>query len=186
MALLNLSTSSDAELLQLTPRNPEASGVFYERHERGVLGFFWRRTRRAELAADLTAEVFAAALEAVTRFDPEIGSARAWLFGIARHELADAWQRGRVESRARERLGIGPLLIADETLERIERLDAADSGVLELLDELPEDQRLAVGARVADERDYAELAARLRCSRSVVRQRVSRGLAALRDRLQPS
>ena len=35
-------------------------------------------------------------------------------------------------------------------------------------------------ARVLDEEDYAEIAERLRCSESVVRQRVRRGLATLR------
>ena len=34
--------------------------------------------------------------------------------------------------------------------------------------------------RALDEQDYAGIAARLRCSESVVRQRVSRGLATLR------
>jgi DNA-directed RNA polymerase specialized sigma24 family protein len=42
-----------------------------------------RRTRDAELAADLTAETFAAALAARARFDPGRGSASAWLFGLA-------------------------------------------------------------------------------------------------------
>ena len=36
---------------------------------------------------------------------------------------------------------------------------------------------------MVDERGYGEIAAELQCSESVVRQRVSRGLAALRTRL---
>jgi RNA polymerase sigma factor (sigma-70 family) len=184
MTIVNRSTATDAELLRLTPQNAEAFGFFYERYEREMLAFFWRRTRRADLAADLASEVFASALESVTRFDPDRGPARAWLFGIARHQLADAWERGRVEDRARQRLGIGPVALSDETIERIERLDAAQSGVLDLLDELPEDQRAAVSGRIIDERDYAELASGLACSQSVVRQRVRRGLGALRRRLQ--
>ena len=36
-----------------------------------------------ELAADLTAETFAAALVSVRRFDPARGPAVAWLLGIA-------------------------------------------------------------------------------------------------------
>jgi RNA polymerase sigma-70 factor (ECF subfamily) len=39
-------------------------------------------------------------------------------------------------------------------------------------------------AHVVEDRDYAEIADHLRCSESVVRKRVSRGLAALRVRLQ--
>jgi RNA polymerase sigma-70 factor (ECF subfamily) len=186
MARVNLSKASDAELLGLTPANPEAFGVFYERFERAVLAFFWHRTRRADLSADLAAEVFACALGSAQGFDPRRGSARAWLFGIARHLLADTWERGRVENQARERLGIGPLALSDQTLESIERLDAAQSRVLELLSELPDDQRAAVDGRIVGDADYAELAGRLMCSPSVVRQRVSRGLGALRDRLHPT
>jgi RNA polymerase sigma factor (sigma-70 family) len=184
MARVNLSRASDAELLELTPGNAEAFGVFYERFERPMLAFFWHRTGRADLSADLAAEVFATALGSAQGFDPRRGSARAWLFGIARHLLADTWERGRVENQARERLGIGPLALSDETLESIERLDAAESGVLELLSELPDEQRAAVDGRIIGDADYAELASRLKCSPSVVRQRVSRGLSALHGRLQ--
>jgi RNA polymerase sigma-70 factor (ECF subfamily) len=185
MAPVDLSKASDADLLRLTPQDAEAFGVFYDRFERDVLAFFWRATRRADLAADLAGEVFAAALASAMRFDPALGSARAWLFGIARHELADTWERGRVEDRARRRLGIEPTELSDAAIERIEQLGHDGQGaVLRLLDELPEDQRLAVTGRVVEERDYAELARSLACSPSVARQRVSRGLRALRERLE--
>ncbi len=175
---------SDEQLLTLALCDAGAFGVFYDRFERDVLAFFVRATGRAELAADLAAEVFAQALASVGGYRSELGSARAWLFGIARHELSDAWRRGQVEDRARRRLGMAPLVLADTELERIEEL--ADGGVdaLTLLAELPKDQRLAVSGRVIHERDYAELAAELRCSESVVRQRVSRGLRAMRARLE--
>ncbi|MGH2851472.1 MAG: RNA polymerase sigma factor, partial [Solirubrobacteraceae bacterium] len=158
MAMVDLAKRSDAALLAMTPTNAEAFGAFYDRHEQVVLAFFRRATGRADLAADLTGEVFAAALESAVRFDPRYGTARAWLFGIARHQLADLWERGRVENRARARLGIEPMLLTDEAIERIDRLDDLDDvGVLELLEELPEDQRVAVKGRVVDERASAEL-----------------------------
>ena len=53
-----------------------------------------------------------------------------------------------------------------------------------LLDGLSADQRQAVLAYVLEERDYGDIARELRCSESVLRKRVSRGLAALRVRLQ--
>jgi RNA polymerase sigma-70 factor (ECF subfamily) len=53
-----------------------------------------------------------------------------------------------------------------------------------LLDGLPAEQRDAVRERVLEERDYPEIAARLRCSEQVVRKRVSRGLTALRARME--
>jgi len=179
--------ADDAELLALTASDPEAFGVFYERFEAQILGFFWRATRRADIAADLTAEVFAAALESAGAFRAESGSARGWLFGIARHELADTWERGRVEDRARRRMQVAPLALTDEALERVEEVASrASRDALQLLDSLPEDQRLAVGGRVLHGLDYAELAASLACSQSLVRQRVSRGLRTLRAQLKES
>jgi RNA polymerase sigma factor (sigma-70 family) len=185
MSSVRYEQATDAELLARTVDDPEAFGVFYDRYEAAVLGFFYRATRRADVAADLTGEVFAEALSCVGAFKPELGSAYGWLFGIARHELADLWERGRVENRARRRLGLEPLALTDELLERIERLqDDPSSSTLTLMATLPNDQRAAIEGRVLEERDYPELAAALRCSESVVRQRVSRGLRALRARLE--
>jgi DNA-directed RNA polymerase specialized sigma24 family protein len=74
------------------------------------------------------------------------------------------------------------LKIKPLSIDQLDGLD--DAGVLELLEELPADQRAAVKGRVMDERGYAELAETLSCSASVARQRVSRGLRTLRDRLK--
>jgi DNA-directed RNA polymerase specialized sigma24 family protein len=51
---------------------------------------------------------------------------------------------------------------------------------------LPPEQREAVQARVVEERPYSEIAAAMSCSELVVRQRVSRGLRALRSHLKES
>lgn len=179
------SMLSDGELLELSVEEPDAFGSFYDRFEEELLAFFLRATRRADIAADLTAEVFAAALSSAALFRAELGSARGWLFGIARHELADMWRRGRVEDRARRRVGLEPISLSDEALERIDELASHGSGaVLRLLEDLPDDQRDAVKGRVLHERSYDELARSLSCSQSVVRQRVSRGLRSLRLRLE--
>lgn len=177
--MARLGKLSDEQLLARTQSDSEAFGEFYDRYERRVLAFVRRATGRADLAADLAAEVFAAALVGAAGFEPERGSASGWLFGIARHELADMWERGRVEDRARRRLGLEPLALTDELLERIDALGEGELA-LRLLAGLPEDQRRAVEGRIVEERDYRELAAGLCCSESVVRQRVSRGLRALR------
>lgn len=169
----------DAKLLA---GDAEAFGVFYARHEDAVLAFFLRRVRRADVAADLTAETFAAALGSRRTHDPSRGEARGWLFGIARNVLLASLRRGRVEDDARRRLGLERLVLDDAALARVEEL--AGAPVLAALDDLPPDQRAAVAGRVVDERSYAELAAALRCSESVVRQRVSRGLRTLRSRLE--
>ena len=75
-----------------------------------------------ELAADLAAETFAAALVAARRFRGGGAPASAWLVGIARNVLAGSVRRSRVEDRARRRLGMEPIALDDELLARIERL----------------------------------------------------------------
>ena len=169
----------DDELLALTPRRPDAFAVFYRRHEQALLGWLVRRTGDPELAADLSAETWAAALLGVRRFDASRGPAAAWVFGIAHHKFLRALEKGRVEDRARRKLGLPPLVLEDEALERVARL-GGDARVDALLAKLPAAQAEAVRARVIDELPYERIAARVRCSESVIRQRVSRGLATLR------
>ncbi|MEV4419411.1 sigma-70 family RNA polymerase sigma factor [Patulibacter sp. NPDC049589] len=178
---------SDHELLSRA--DPAAFGEFYARHERAVLVFMLRRTSSPEVAADLTAEVFATALEAADRFDGRDGAvAVAWLFGIARNVLSHSYRSARVRRDARERMGFPPLELSDETVEHLERLADVAHGeqAVRLLDQLPPEQREAVIAHVLDERDYAEIAVELQCSTAVIRQRVSRGLSTLRSLVPPA
>lgn len=182
MARTNVDDDSDEALLVRTPGDADAFAEFYRRWERPVAAFFMRAVGSGEVAADLTAEAFAEALRSAGRFDPARGEAAAWLFGIARHLLARSRERGRVENEARIRLGLPPLALDDELIARIEAA-GGDERALTLLGRLPGDQQRALKARVLDERGYDEIAAELQCSESVVRKRVSRGLAALRTRL---
>jgi DNA-directed RNA polymerase specialized sigma24 family protein len=79
----------------------------YRAHLAAVITFCYGRTRDAELAADLAAEVFASALVARDRYRSDPGTVRQWLLGIAAHKAADAARRGRIERRAQQRLGMG-------------------------------------------------------------------------------
>jgi RNA polymerase sigma factor (sigma-70 family) len=171
---------TDGELLVATTSDPEAFAVFYRRHVRGVLGFFRRRVASAEVALDLTAETFAAALEASPRYELRPEPARGWLYGIAWNKLHEAQRHGCAEDTVRRALGMDPIVLTDEGIERLE----AAAGAASMLEVLPSDQRAAVQARVVDERSYEEIATELRCSESVVRQRVSRGVKAMRARLK--
>jgi RNA polymerase sigma factor (sigma-70 family) len=171
----------DATLLELARREPGAFGAFYRRHEERMLSYFLARVGDPEVAADLTAETFAAALASAHRFRPRREPAAAWLFGIARNTLAMSRRQGRVEARARRRLGMAPLILTDELVARISELD---DKALELVNGLPADQQQALRARVIDERDYADIAKDMRCSEAVVRKRVSRALGTLRTQLE--
>lgn len=87
-----------------------------------------------------------------------------------------------MEDDARRRLGMERLQLDDAAIARIHELD--DDPALVALATLPEEQRVAVVGRVVADESYTDLAGRLKCLESVVRQRVSRGLRTLRARLE--
>jgi RNA polymerase sigma-70 factor (ECF subfamily) len=184
--MVAMASHDDELLTRFVGGDAEAFVAFYRRHLATIVTFFMRRTGDPELAADLTAEVFAAALLAAGRYRPGESPALAWLYGIAGHKLADSRRRGRVEDDARRRLGLEPLAVDDADLLRvIEMADAQGSGTAEsALASLPPEQRAAVFSRVIQERPYADIAKEMRCSELLVRQRVSRGLRALRTRIK--
>ena len=177
--------ASDGELLAATRSRPEAFAAFYDRYETPVVGYFTRRTGDPDVAADLTAEVFAAALGAAHRYRPETPTAAGWLFTIARNTLAKSVRRGRVEAKARRLIGISEAVaFTSEELERVESAASADGWVIELLEQLPAEQREAVRARILEERSYPDIAGELETSELVIRKRVSRGLSNLRAELE--
>lgn len=172
---------SDAELLAACRGGHDGFGTFYARHRENVLAFHAQRVTEAEVAADLTAETFAAALLAVhdeLRPLPEVPA--AWLFTIAHRKLVDGYRRGTVRDDARRRLAMEPVVLYDEDIERIHSVADSVDLVAELAAVLAPDQLQALKARVLDERPYADIAAELGCSETVVRMRVSRALKTLR------
>jgi|HubBroStandDraft_3_1064219.scaffolds.fasta_scaffold03241_4 RNA polymerase sigma factor (sigma-70 family) len=173
----------DGELLERARAGDhDAFGLLYERRHELVLAFLLKRTRNPEVAMDLMAETFAAALLALSERPPAIvGSAAPWLLTIARNALVDSYRRGTVESAARERLALEPVQITDSDVERVLHVAAETDLLLRLVEELPPEQFDALRARVLDERGYREIAQQLQCSQAVVRKRVSRAIATLRQ-----
>ena len=162
--------------------SPSEIEELYRRHARRLAGYLMRATGDAEVAADLTAETFAAALVARDRYRSELGAPSTWLYGIAAHKLGDWRRRGYAEDRARRRLGIERPPLSEDDVAELARL-AAEVSVVELLEELPSEQRKAVRARLLDERSYEEIAGAEGVSEAAIRKRVSRGLAGLRQRV---
>ncbi|MGW6982752.1 RNA polymerase sigma factor, partial [Streptomyces sp. NPDC054932] len=103
---------------------PEGFGAFYEEHVDAVLGFVTRRVADPHVAADLTADIFLAAMGSASGYRPGRGAPVAWLFGIARNVLSGHARGLARESGALARLS-GRRLLDDEDVAALEeRIDA--------------------------------------------------------------
>jgi RNA polymerase sigma factor (sigma-70 family) len=179
------SRADEAGLLRrIAAGEDDAFSLFYREHLDAVVAFFQRRVGNRELAFDLTAETFAAVVVSAGAYSGDAPPV-AWLFGIARNKLRESLRRDRVADAARRRLGMEPIALDDEALARVEeRAGSGKSDLTRALEALPEATRSALLARLVEERDYGEIAARLQCSEQVVRQHVHRGLKTLRANLR--
>ena len=63
----------------------EAFAALFERHRDAVYRFARQMGGSAEMADDVTQDVFVSFMETGQRFDPERGSLKTYLYGIARN-----------------------------------------------------------------------------------------------------
>jgi RNA polymerase sigma factor (sigma-70 family) len=156
--------------------------VYVEYHEQ-VLRFFARRTFDPETAFDLMAETFAELFAHIDGFRGETEEqGRAWMWTVARHQLYRWRERGIVERRSIERLGMPIATLGQVEYERIE--DLADlqrvrPQLEHALDQLGSEQREALRLRVLEHREYDDIAQQCGATPQVIRARVSRGLRQL-------
>ncbi len=170
------------------PLTSDDIDALYRSHARAMVTFFARRTLDAEAAVDLVAETFAVAItERVRCRGVDREEQAAWLYGIGRNHLLGWYRRGAIERRALERVGIDRPLLVHADVERIEELAGLDelrSRIAALVEELPEDGRVAVRMRIVEERSYGEISGALGVSEQTVRARVSRALRTLAAQLE--
>ncbi|HEX3618155.1 MAG TPA: sigma-70 family RNA polymerase sigma factor [Solirubrobacteraceae bacterium] len=172
------SGASDAELLRWSHEDPAAFAELYERHVQGV--YIWLAARITWAASDLTAETFARAWLSRRRFhDPGDGSARPWLMGIAANLVADAARHDRIESRARERLGLPTDLALEDGYAEVEQRLSPRLALERQLGDLAPHERDALDLRIVEELSYDEVAERLSIAPAAARLRVSRALRRL-------
>lgn len=183
------STKTDAELVPRLPTDPDALETFYCRHVADVAAFVARRVTDADTVADVVSSTFISAIKGAPGFDASRspGTARFWLFAIARREIADHFEaRGRQDALAR-REGARRRLGDDETARIDELIDAQRLApdIQSALDSLSPGLRealLLVAVEGVPQRDAATV---LGISHAALRARLARARLHLRHRLEP-
>lgn len=165
--------------------DPDALEAFYREHLPTVRTFLARRLDDSHAAADLTADVFVAAIESAHRYSATSGTPAAWLLGIARNVMADHVRRRARELRATSRIS-GRALLDEAATERInQRIDGerAARAIYRSLDRLPPRQRAVVELVAVDGLSLTEAAAALGISPGNARVRYHRARTRLQSEL---
>lgn len=165
--------------------DPDALEAFYREHVEAVQRFVARRVADPERAADLTADTFLAAVDAAASYRGRRGAPIAWLFGIARHVLADDVRRRSREMRAVSRLGGRRPLQPDALARARERIDAERESrrLYAALDRLPAAQRAVFELVALDGLTIQEAAQALGLQPVTARVRLHRARHSMKSQL---
>ena len=175
-----------AEQVRWIGTDPELFEAFYREQVEDLQRFVARRVGDRELVADLTAEIFLAAIASADRYRPGRGTPKAWLYGIARVLVAnDRRRRGREWARE-QRLRGSALLAADDVTRMDARIDAAAQSrcLYAAMDRLSEDERAVMELVALDELTVAEAAAAAGVRPVTARVRLHRARRKLRAELE--
>ncbi|MEO9325365.1 RNA polymerase sigma factor [Nocardioides sp. C4-1] len=147
-------------------RDPDALEMFYREHIEAVQRFVARRVENPEDAADLSAEVFMAAIGASRTYRGDAAAPLAWLYGIARRVVANHCRSNARSARAVRRIDARDLLDEDAADRIIARIDSerAAREIYRSLAALPERQRAVVELVAVDGLSLIEAAAALSIS----------------------
>lgn len=166
-------------LIEAAKQDPTRFAELYENNFHRVYAFIARRVRDRAEAEDLTAEVFHQALSNLGRFEWRGIPFAAWLLRIAANTLADRWQRAakmqEIPADELELLEAG----ADQQVERRAML-------FQLVERLPDDQRLVIVRRFVEQKSVKEIAQELGRSEGAIKQLQFRALESLRSKVLPT
>jgi len=184
MAILTDAFGEERALVYACQAGDEAAlSLFYERFFGPIYRYALASLGRREDAEDVAAEVFVKAYRGIARFrfQDEAKPVTAWLFRIARNEVADHFRR------AARRIAAGPIgAQQNEPAGRFDPLETTDL-VMDLsraLRTLRDAQREAIVLRLAGGLSTREVAAALGKPEGTARSLLHHGIKALRSEME--
>jgi len=166
-----------------TTDEPDFEAV-YRSHAPAVYRFCLSQLRDMALAEDATADVFAAALRAWHRVERPAG-VRLWLFGIARHIVANHYRAVRRRDRLHQLLrrrhrtsAVADPEAAVELRDDVRRVGAA-------IATLKRRDQILLGLRVSSDMSHGDIAQVMGMSEKAVRVAIHRAVKKVRHQLEP-
>jgi RNA polymerase sigma-70 factor (ECF subfamily) len=172
-------TTDDTMVTGFVAGDERALKLVYDAHSR-LVHSYCRRVVGADLAADVTQEVFLAAWRSRDRYRPDQGSLAGWLMGIARFKAIDA-----TRARARRPDPVDDQSSPEQQAPPGELDDLALRMLLaDALQHLPERARQMVELAFFEDLTHTEIAERTDQPLGTVKSDIRRGLERLRRHLE--
>jgi RNA polymerase sigma-70 factor (ECF subfamily) len=172
--------AGDGELIErIGWGDREAFEVLYRRYARPVLGLALHRLGDRGRAEDAVQETFAKIWRRAATYRPERGPGAPWLYGVARHTIADQGRSARVDpvseppERADDEPGPPEQVESEWVSWRVHRA----------VDALPSDERLLIELAYWKGLSQSEIADELGIPLGTVKTRTRRTLARLAELL---
>ena len=165
---------------QSTISHPNAFGSMYEQNRLSVFRYIYGLVDGSiDDTEDLTAETFMRAWKARHSFEGNVDRTIGWLISIARKLVIDNYRRNTV----RKTSSLPPNLEADSTTEEEVLVIEQKQRLLDLLNELPTDQREILVLRYMLGWKVNQIAAHLKLSENNISVIIHRTLAVLREQM---
>lgn len=189
--------TDDDLLRRIIAGDEEAFVCFFRRWQGRIFRFALHMSGSAAVAEDVTQETFMSVIRDASRFDPALGTAPAYLFGIARNQTLrrlekdralvpfaepDEFHPGQFQSDAQPKSngnGKHAGFVAPVDLARKQTIERVREAVLSL----PGHYREVVVLCDLQELSYEEAAAALACAVGTVRSRLHRARTLLAAKL---
>ncbi len=172
----------DRALVQAARADLRAFNGLYERHVTSVYRYLLVRVGNVADAEDLTSQTFLVAMENLDKYRGE-RPFLAWLFGIARHKVADKYRRQKPELMLETAADLAdPQEDPDDLVSQKLQIEA----VAQKLQTLSPDRAEVISLRLFGGLDIPEIARLMHKQEPAVRMLLHRGLQDLQTRLNPN
>ncbi len=173
----SVSPTEEGRLVARAKEDPSAFGELYELHFQRMYRFVYSRVQDRTVAEDVTSEVFMKALRSIGRYQDTGRPFSAWLYQIAVNAVADRYRGQRPTDDIDEQYDLSDGTSLEETAARRDEVRR----VWRLVEELPDQQRMALVLKFQEDMKIEDIAVAMGKSPGAVKLLVHRGVTRLRQ-----
>jgi RNA polymerase sigma-70 factor, ECF subfamily len=178
-----LTELDEGDLIDLAKTDPAAFGELYERYVKRIYNYIYYRTGNHHDAEDLTARVFARALQHIPTYVDRGLPFSAWLYRIA-HNLVVNWHRDRGRRKLVPLDEIVMTTLRSEAPERLTEHQEEQDLLLIAIRNLPEERQQLIILKFVERLPNAEIGEIMGRSEGAIKSLYHRTLLALRDEIE--